>query len=129
MYPPIALEQLVAQHVSDLHADAAEHRLIRECRRAHAHRRAATPGRRASPTILRLCRAIARQVRRTLRPDLPAVLHAGQGPADAVHDVNNLAENWPATTRGRRETGDLKVTTPSVPISAGRSMPPSQTES
>jgi hypothetical protein len=30
---PITLQQLVAQHANELHADAIEHRLIRDCRR------------------------------------------------------------------------------------------------
>lgn len=30
---PMALEHFVAQHVNELHADAAEHRLVSECRR------------------------------------------------------------------------------------------------
>jgi hypothetical protein len=30
---PITLQQLVAQHTNELHADAIEHRLIRDCRR------------------------------------------------------------------------------------------------
>ena len=56
MHALIPLE-IATRHHDDLLADAAEQRLIRECRRPGG-RHAATSGRWAGRSILRLCRAV-----------------------------------------------------------------------
>ena len=79
MYQPMVLEQLVAQHVNELHADAAEQRLARQCRDGHTQRPAGHLGRHLRRSILRLWLTVARQVRRWPRLDQPTVLEAEAG--------------------------------------------------
>jgi hypothetical protein len=53
----LILFHIATQHLDDLHAEAAEQHLIRECRRPGG-RHAATSGRWVGRSILRLCRAV-----------------------------------------------------------------------
>jgi hypothetical protein len=105
MYQPMVLEQLVAQHVNELHADAVEQRLARQCRDDHTQRHAG-PGRHISRTILRWCLAVAHQARPT--PDQPRVLQA-EAAADQTlrgcDETNQTPPDTLALTAGTRRRG------------------------
>jgi hypothetical protein len=90
---PIVLEQLVAQHVNELHADAAQHRLIRECRRGPTDPSIAGPDRSAIPGILRFLQTVKREVRRCLRVGLADVDPSTGMPA--ATNILNIANHLP----------------------------------
>lgn len=107
MYQPMVLEQLVAQHVNELHADAVEQRLVRQCRDDHTQRHAG-PGRHISRTILRWCLAVAHQAQRWPTPDQPTVLQA-EAAADQTlrgcDETNQTPPDTLALTAGTRRRG------------------------
>jgi hypothetical protein len=108
MYQPMVLEHLVAQRVNELHADAAEQRLARQCRDGHTQRHAGHLGRHMRRGVLRLCLAVARQNRRWPRPDQPTVLEAQTAAAQtqiACDESNQTPANALALTAGTRRRG------------------------
>jgi hypothetical protein len=61
MYQPMVLDHLVKQHVDELHANAAEQRLARQCGRGRARRNDAALSRYIRSSVLRLLLARSRR--------------------------------------------------------------------
>jgi hypothetical protein len=104
MYQPMVLEQLVRQHVDQLHADAVEQRLARQCRRGRVQRHDSAPSRHVRSSVLRLWLALSRRALHRSRRDQPLVLeNAPPGPME--RGCNAAGERLPDTVALAADVG------------------------
>jgi hypothetical protein len=104
MYQPMVLEHLVTQHVDELHANAAEHRLARQCRRGRARRHDAALSRNIRSSVLRPTLALPRRALHRSRWDQPVALE--QAPLRPTeHGCNRAAERLPDTVALAADVG------------------------